>query len=96
MLSSTSFREPLPFRGGALLSESAISWLATKPQVLDVPEKAAIGAGMKLSEESRGSIRRYVVLFMPLSPVLFGIAVLMRRRGTERRGHPRHREEGQP
>ena len=85
VLSSTSFREPLPFRGGALLSESAISWLATKPQVLDVPEKAAVGAGMKLSEESRGSIRRYVVLFMPATVAMLGLAIAVFRRAGEGR-----------
>ena len=33
MLTSPTFREPLPLRGGAFFVESAISWLASKPQV---------------------------------------------------------------
>jgi hypothetical protein len=85
VLSSTSFREAQPFRGGALLGESAISWLATKPQVLDVPEKAAVGAGMRIDDASRGTIRRYVVLFMPATVALLGIAIAIFRRAGEGR-----------
>ena len=82
-LSNESFRDLPAFRGGPLLTESAISWLASKPQVLDVPEKAAVGAGMRVDEESRGSIRRYVVLFMPATVALLGVAIALFRRAGE-------------
>jgi hypothetical protein len=85
VLSNETFRELPAYRGGALFSESAISWLAAKPQVLDVPEKAPVGAGMRVNEESRGVIRRYVVLFMPATVALLGIAIAMFRRAGEGR-----------
>jgi hypothetical protein len=91
MLSSASFREPQAFRGAAYFAESSISWLATKPQVLDVPEKAAVGAAMRLDEDSRGSIRRYVVLFMPATVALLGIAIAVFRRAGEGRTKTKRR-----
>jgi hypothetical protein len=85
VLSGEAFRELPAYRGGALFAESAISWLAAKPQVLDVPEKAAVGAGMRVDEESRSTIRRYVVLFMPATIGLLGIAIALFRRAGEGR-----------
>ena len=87
VLSGEAFRELPAYRGGALFAESAISWLAAKPQVLDVPEKAIVGAGMRVDEESRSTIRRYVVLFMPATVGLLGIAIALFRRAGE--GRPR-------
>ena len=87
VLSGEAFRELPAYRGGALFAESAISWLAAKPQVLDVPEKAIVGAGMRVDEESRSTIRRYVVLFMPATVALLGIAIALFRRAGE--GRPR-------
>lgn len=83
MLGGAAFREAPAYRGGALFAESAISWLASKPQILDVPEKAPVGAGMRVNEESRGVIRRYVVLFMPATVALLGIAIALFRRAGE-------------
>lgn len=83
VLSGATFREAPAYRGGALFAESAISWLASKPQILDVPEKAPVGAGMRVNEESRGVIRRYVVLFMPATIALLGVAVALFRRASE-------------
>lgn len=83
VLATSAFREAPQYRGGALFTESALSWLASKPQVLDVPEKAAVGAGMRVDEESRGTIRRYVVLFMPATVVMLGIAIAVFRRAGE-------------
>lgn len=85
VLSGDAFRELPTYRGGALFAESAISWLAAKPQVLDVPEKAVVGAGMRVDEESRGTIRRYVVLFMPATVGLLGVAIALFRRAGEGR-----------
>ena len=87
VLANEAFRDLPAYRGGPLLAESALSWLASKPQVLDVPEKAAVGAGMRVDEESRGAIRRYVVLFMPATVALLGLAIaLFRRAGEGRKG----------
>lgn len=85
VLSGEAFRELPAYRGGALFAESAISWLAAKPQVLDVPEKATVGAGMRVDDESRSTIRRYVVLFMPATVALLGIAIALFRRAGEGR-----------
>jgi hypothetical protein len=85
VLAGEAFHELPAYRGGALFAESAISWLAAKPQVLDVPEKAIVGAGMRVDEESRSTIRRYVVLFMPATVGLLGIAVALFRRAGEGR-----------
>lgn len=83
MLTSPTFREPLPLRGGAFFVESAISWLASKPQVLDVPDKAAVAAGLRIDDDSRSTIRRYVVVFMPATIALLGIAIALFRRQSE-------------
>lgn len=82
-LSSPTFREPLPLRGAALLVESAISWLASKPQVLDVPDKTAVPAGIRITEDDRAAVRRYVLFLMPGTIALLGVAIAMFRRRTE-------------
>lgn len=83
VVASLTFHAPLPYRGAALFTESAISWLSSQPQVLDVPEKAAVGAGIKLDDESRSALRRYVILFMPGVAALLGLAVAFFRRSSE-------------
>ncbi len=95
VLSNEAFRDLPAYRGGPLFAESAISWLAAKPQVLDVPEKAAVGAGMRVDEESRSSIRRYVVLFMPATVALLGLAIaLFRRAGEGKKRDDGKRDDG--
>jgi hypothetical protein len=46
-----------------------------------------VAAGIRINEDSRAEVRRYVLLFMPLAAALLGIAVALRRRSTE--GAPR-------
>jgi len=82
-LTSPSFREPMSVRGGALFVESAVSWLASKPQVLDVPDKAAVAAGIRIDDDSRSTIRRYVIVFMPATVALLGLAIGLFRRSSE-------------
>ncbi|MGO8997743.1 MAG: Gldg family protein [Polyangiaceae bacterium] len=82
-----NWAEPLPLRGAALFTESAISWLASKPAILDVQAKASVAAGIRITEDSRAEVKRYVLVFMPLAALLLGLAVGLRRRGTE--GAPR-------
>lgn len=88
-----TFREPLPMRGAAIVVESAISWLAAKPQVLDIPERSAVAAGIRITDDSRSEIRRYVLLFMPSAFALLGIGVGFLRRSTEGKKRPRSKDE---
>jgi hypothetical protein len=80
---AANWQEPLPLRGAALVVESAISWLASKPQILDVPAKPSVAAGLRITEEMRSRVRRYVLVLMPLAVILLGLAVGLRRRATE-------------
>jgi hypothetical protein len=83
VLTSPTFREPLPLRGGALFVESAISWLASKPQVLDVPERATVSAGIRITEDDRSAVRRYVLFLMPGTVAILGVFIAVWRRRTE-------------
>jgi len=83
VLTASTFREPLPLRGSALLVESSISWLAAKPQVLDVPDRSAVPAGLRLTAEDRSEVLRYVLVFMPAMTALLGVAIGLWRRSTE-------------
>lgn len=67
-------------QGTGLLIESAISWLATETVVVDIPTKPArsLGAGIT-AEDVTGAAVKLVVL-LPLSTVLLGLAVSLRRR----------------
>lgn len=86
-LTASTFREPLPVRGAALFVESAISWLAAKPQVLDVPARSAVAAGLRITDDARAEIRRYVLFFMPGAVALAGVVVaLVRRAGEGKKG----------
>lgn len=82
-LTAAQLREPLPVRGGVILVESAVSWLAAKPQVLDIPERSAVAAGVRITDESRSDVRRYVLVFMPGAFALAGIVVALVRRAGE-------------
>ncbi|MFS8068018.1 MAG: GldG family protein [Byssovorax sp.] len=73
-------------RGGSLFVGSAIAWLTARPQLLDIPEKPTFTAGLHVSDAWLASTFRYVVLYIPLASVMLGMAVYLRRRGTERRG----------
>ncbi|MCW5815432.1 MAG: Gldg family protein [Labilithrix sp.] len=83
VLTSPTFREPLPLRGAALFTESAISWLASKPQVLDVPERASVSAGIRITEDDRAAVRRYVLFLMPGTVAVLGVFIALWRRRTE-------------
>jgi hypothetical protein len=82
-LTSPTFEEPLPLRGAALFVESSISWLASKPQVLDVPDRPAVPAGIRITEDDRAAVRRYVVFLMPGTVAILGIVIALWRRRTE-------------
>jgi hypothetical protein len=74
-------------RGTAVFAEGAIAWLTERPPILDIPQKPAFTAGLRVSDEWLQATFRYVVLYMPLASMLLGVAVYLRRRG-EKRGDP--------
>jgi hypothetical protein len=73
-----------------------LSWLASRPPVLDLPPKPSVQIAMHLSEEDLGSIGRYVLVYMPMATALLGAAVFLRRRSTEgkRLRRARNRPDG--
>ncbi len=80
---TSNFRAPLPWHGTAFLMGNAIAWLAAKPAVLDVPDKPSVGAGLKMSAETESEVRRYVLAYMPITGIVLGVLVAVRRRSTE-------------
>jgi hypothetical protein len=72
-------------RGGAIFTESALSWLAAEPPLVDIPAKPAV-TGARLNEASLGEVLRYVVFYMPGSVLLLAIAVYLRRRVMDATG----------
>ncbi len=77
----------------AALVTSALSWLAAKPPLVDIPEKQTHDVGLNLTEESQSDVAYYVLLYMPLASLLLGGFVLYRRRSTERRSRRREDED---
>jgi hypothetical protein len=82
-LADDNWRQPRPMHGAAFFVDSAISWLAASPFVVDVPEKAELMAGVRISEENRREVRRYVLVFMPLAVLLLAASVWAWRRSGE-------------
>lgn len=89
VLQPINWSEGLSDRGAAFVVENAISWIASRPAILDVPEKPKVASAIHLTDESRGEIWRYVLVYMPMSAALLGLAVGLRRRTTEGRARPR-------
>jgi hypothetical protein len=88
-LAEDNWRQPRALHGAAFLVDSALSWLSARPQVVDVPERAEVAAGMRLSEQSRAEVQRYVLMLMPLAALLLGAAVWGWRRASENRPYER-------
>jgi hypothetical protein len=88
-LADVNWRQPRPVRGAAFFVESAISWLASRAKVLDVPDRPSVAAGIRITEASRSEVARYVLLYMPLAAALLGLAVGLRRRSTEAAAYKR-------
>ncbi len=89
VLQPINWSEGISDRGAAFVVENAISWIASRPAVLDVPEKPKVASALHITDESRAEIWRYVLLYMPASAALLGLAVGLRRRTTEGRERPR-------
>lgn len=75
----------LALRGNALLTGNIVSWVASKPPIVDIPAKVTPAATLRITEGSLSEIARYVLLFMPGAALLLGIAVYLRRRAREDR-----------
>jgi hypothetical protein len=71
--------------GNRMFVESALSWLAARPAIVSVPEKASHAVGLSLTEESLSEVWRYVLVYMPGTAALLGGFILYRRRAAERR-----------
>jgi hypothetical protein len=82
-LAEDNWRQPRPLHGAAFMVESALSWLSALPVVVDVPDKAEVMAGMRVSEDGRLEVRRYVLVLMPLAALLLAAAVWAWRRSSE-------------
>jgi hypothetical protein len=82
-LAEDNWRQPRPLHGAAFFVDSALSWLVARPQVVDVPDKAQVAAGMRVSEQGRDEVRRYVLVLMPLAALLMAAAVWSWRRSSE-------------
>jgi hypothetical protein len=94
MLAEDNWRQPRPLHGAAFFVDSALSWLAARPEVVDVPDRAEVPAGMRISGEGRAEVRRYVLVFMPLAALLLGAAVWAWRRSSENKPYePRGEKE---
>jgi hypothetical protein len=70
--------------GGAIFTESALSWLSAEPPIVDIPDKPAV-AGARINEASLGEVLRYAAVYMPGAVLLLGLAVYLRRRITDAR-----------
>jgi hypothetical protein len=85
VLQPLNWAEPSADRGAAYFVESAISWLAARPILLDIPDRPAALGAIRISDDARSGIWRYVLLYVPGSAALLGLAVALRRRSTEGR-----------
>jgi hypothetical protein len=79
-----NFQDPSLY-GNQRLIENVVGWLAARPTMLNVPQKAEREVGVSLSEESLDEVQRYVLLYMPAAAGLLAAFVLLRRRNDERR-----------
>lgn len=82
-LAEDNWRQARSLHGMAFLVDSALSWLSARSLVIDVPERDEVPAGIRVSDEGREEVRRYVLLLMPLAAVLLGVAVWAWRRSSE-------------
>jgi hypothetical protein len=71
-------------RGMAMLVENAIAWISAKPQVLDVPERQTLAAGVRISADARREIQYFVLGYIPLAALLLALVVYLLRRSGER------------
>jgi len=92
-LAEDNWRQPRSLHGTAFLVDSALSWLSARPEVVDVPDRPEVDAGMRVPEQGRAEVKRYVLVFMPLAALLLGLAVWAWRRSSENRPYEREHKE---
>lgn len=80
-------------RGNTILVENAVSWLAARPPILDIPDRQTPAASLRITEESLGEIMRYVLVFMPGAALLLGVSVYLMRRSDRKDRKDRNRKE---
>jgi len=83
VLAMHNWQQPFATRGAALFVESALSWLASNPEIVDIPSRSQVTSAIAITDGSRTEIQRYVLIYMPLAVALLGVAVALRRRATE-------------
>jgi hypothetical protein len=88
-LADDNWRQPRAMHGTAFLVENALSWLAARPVVVDVPPKPEVTAVVRVSAQARDEVRRYVLVLMPLAGLLLGFAVWAWRRAAENKAYVR-------
>ncbi len=71
-------------RGNSILVENAVSWLASRPPILDVPDRQTPAASLRITESSLGEIMRYVLVYMPGAAFLLGVSVFLMRRSDRK------------
>ena len=74
--------------GLAVLTGNIVSWVVSKPPIVDVPAKITPAATLRITEGSLSEILRYVLVFMPAAALLLGLAVYLRRRSRDDRVKP--------
>ncbi len=84
MLSPAHWAAPLSEHGSAFIVENSISWLAARPELVDVPEKGHVKSEIHWTEATRTGVRNYVLVLMPLACALLGLAILLYRKSNER------------
>jgi hypothetical protein len=89
VLAEDNWKQPRTMHGAAFLVDSAISWLAARGAVVDVPDRAEVSVGVPVSELGRSEVRRYVLILMPLAAIFLGVAVWAWRRSTEDKPYAR-------
>jgi hypothetical protein len=89
ILAEDNWRQPRPLHGAAFFVDSALSWLAARPAMVDVPDKAEVAAGIRVSAEARAEVQRYVLVFMPLAIALMAASVWAWRRNAENKPYVR-------
>jgi hypothetical protein len=73
--------------------ESAVSWLASRPTLVNVPERPGRQVELRFTEESLTEVVRYVLVYMPGTALALGALILYRRRSASA-ARPRVREGG--
>lgn len=79
-----TFRSDPKGRGFAFLLGGAVSWLAERPVLLDIPDKPPVAAGVRMREEEVATTFRTVVLYLPASVLVLFAAVFFFRRSGDR------------